>query len=62
MAEFKICRNEILGEISLLGQPANKSMSAKNSNPSDEYLTVLAKYFEEDVRSFTKESKNTFTL
>ena len=52
----------MFGEISLLGQPANKSMSAKNSNPSDEYLTVLAKYFEEDVRSFTKESKSTFTL
>ena len=29
MAEFKICRNETLGEISLLGKPANKSRSAK---------------------------------
>ena len=46
MAEFKICRNEALGEISLLGQPANKSRSARYRKPSDECPTVPAKYFE----------------
>ena len=49
MAELKFCRNETLGEISLLGKPANKSRSAKNRKPSDECLTILAKYFEEKL-------------
>ena len=62
MAELRYCRNKTLGEISLLGKPANKSRSAKNCKPSDECLTILAKYFEKNVKPFTKESKNTFTL
>ena len=47
MAELKFCRNETPGEISLLGKPANKSRSAKFCKPSDECLTIPAKYFEE---------------
>ena len=63
MAELKFCRNETLGEISLLGKLANKSRSAKNCKPSDECLTIPTKYFEEkNVKPFTKENKNTFTL
>ena len=62
MAELKICRNETLGEISLLGKPANKSRSAKICKPSDECLTIPAKYFEKIAKPFTKEGKNTFTL
>ena len=49
MAELKFCRNETFGELSLLGKPANKSRSAKNCKPSDECLTIPAKYFEEKL-------------
>jgi len=33
----------------LLGKPANKSRSAKICKPSDECLTIPAKYFEEKL-------------
>ena len=49
MAKLKFCRNETLGEMSLLGKPANKSRSSKNCKPSDECLTIPAKYFEEKM-------------
>ena len=37
-------------------------MPAKYCNPRDEYLTLLAKHFERNVKSFTRKSKNTSTL
>ena len=49
MAELKFEKDETLGEISLLGKPANKSRSAKICKPSDECLTIPAKYFEEKL-------------
>ena len=49
MVELKIWKDETLGEISLLGKPANKSRSAKICKPSDECLTIPAKYFEEKL-------------
>ena len=52
----------IFGEISLLGQPANKSYACKICNPSDEYLTVPTKYFVRNVKSFIRKNKNTFIL
>ena len=52
----------IFGEISLLGQPANKSYACKIYDLSDEYLTLPAKHFVRNVKSFTKKNKNTFIL
>ena len=49
MAELKFEKDKTLGEISLLGKPANKSRSAKICKPSDECLTIPAKYFEEKL-------------
>ena len=63
MAELKIWKDETLGEISLLGKPANKSRSAKIGKPSDECLTNPCKIlWRKIVKPFTKEGKNTFTL
>ena len=54
MAELKFEKDETLGEISLLGKPANKSRFAKICKPSDECLTIPAKYFEEKLLSHSQ--------
>ena len=62
MAEFKICRNEALGEISLLGQPA-KSLDLQDIvSLVMNIQQFLQNTLKENVKPFTKESKNTFTL
>ena len=52
----------IFGEISLLGQPANKSYACKIYDPGDEYLTVPAKYFVRNVKSFIRKNKSVFII
>jgi len=37
-------------------------MPAKYYNPRDEHLTLPAKHFERNVKSFTRKNKNTFIL
>ena len=60
MAEFKICRNEALGEVSLIGQPAKKSRSANYPKASDEYPTFPAKYFERRCQIIHKRKQKHF--
>ena len=62
MAELKNWRNETLGEISLLGKPATNLDLQKIVSLEMNVQQSLQNTLKKNVKPFTKESKNTFTL
>ena len=50
------------GETSCLNNLQINLCLQKYCNPKDEYLTLPAKHFERNVKSFIRKNKNTFTI
>ena len=62
MAELKFCRNENPGEMPLLGKPATNLTLQEIVSLEMNVQQSLQNTLKKNVKQFTKESKNTFTL
>ena len=62
MAELKFCRNEDSGEMPLLGKPATNLTLHEIVSLEENAQRSLQNTLKKNVKQFTKESKNTFTL
>ena len=62
MAELKFCRNENPGEMPLLGKPATNLTLQEIVSLEENAQRSLQNTLKKNVKQFTKESKNTFTL
>ena len=62
MAELKFCRNEGPGEMPLLGKPATNLTLQEIVSLEENAQRSLQNTLKKNIKQFTKESKNTFTL